>query len=210
MDDQYLKIAKHYEKCFQLHGDNHKGMDWPIADDVPKRYELMLQLIKESSTTIDLLDFGCGTAHMLDYLQQRASSNTNIRYAGADISAKFIEIAKKKFPEQEFYHVDLLKGKDYSLPIFDYIVMNGVFTEKRDLTFDEMWFFFRSLLSKVFSHAKKGVAFNVMSKAVDWERDDLFHLSTDLLIEYLTKNLSRNFILRNDYGLYEYTVYLYK
>ena len=56
----------------------------------------------------------------------------------------------------------------------------------------------------------KGVAFNVMSKAVDWEREDLFHLPADLLIDFLTKKLTRNFIIRNDYGLYEYTTYIYK
>ena len=48
-----------------------------------------------------------------------------------------------------------------------------------------------------------------MSKQVDWERDDLFHLPLDLLADYLTRNLSRHFVIRNDYGLYEYTVYVY-
>ncbi|MFT6034498.1 MAG: hypothetical protein ACI9XJ_000064 [Marivirga sp.] len=62
----------------------------------------------------------------------------------------------------------------------------------------------------LFSKIEKGMAFNVMSKAVDWERWDLFHLSTDVLIDFLAKEVSRNFIIRNDYGLYEYTVYIYK
>jgi hypothetical protein len=30
-----------------------------------------------------------------------------------------------------------------------------------------------------------------------------------LLAEFLTKDLTRNFIFRNDYGLYEYTAYVY-
>ena len=66
------------------------------------------------------------------------------------------------------------------------------------------------MILTIFEKVDKGMAFNVMSKAVDWERDDLFHLSTDVLIDFMVKNLSRNFIIRNDYGLYEYTVYLYK
>ena len=66
------------------------------------------------------------------------------------------------------------------------------------------------MLMRVFAKARKGVAFNVMSKSVDWERDDLFHLSADRLITFLTKSLSRHFIIRNDYGLYEYTTYVYK
>ena len=40
-------------------------------------------------------------------------------------------------------------------------------------------------------------------------RDDLFHLPLDLLAEFLDTLLSRHFVIRNDYGLYEYTVYVY-
>ena len=49
-----------------------------------------------------------------------------------------------------------------------------------------------------------------MSKHVDWEREDLFHLSFDELGSFLKEEISRNFTIRNDYGLYEYTVYIYK
>ena len=51
--------------------------------------------------------------------------------------------------------------------------MNGVFTEKRELTFEEMWDYFTQIITKVYSLCKKGVAFNVMSKQVDWERGGL-------------------------------------
>jgi hypothetical protein len=45
---------------------------------------------------------------------------------------------------------------------------------------------------------------------VDWERDDLFHVSFDVMAKFLTAELTRNFIFRQDYGLYEYTVYAYR
>jgi hypothetical protein len=49
-----------------------------------------------------------------------------------------------------------------------------------------------------------------MSKQVDWERDDLFYLSLDDLAKCLTSQVTRNFVIRNDYGLYEYTAYVYR
>ena len=73
-----------------------------------------------------------------------------------------------------------------------------------------MFEYFQKLIAATFAKANVGIAFNVMSKAVDWEREDLFHMPADLLIQFMAKKLSRNFIIRNDYGLYEYTVYLYK
>ncbi len=88
--------------------------------------------------------------------------------------------------------------------------MNGVFTEKTELTFHEMFDYFKQMIKTVFEKVRIGIAFNVMSKHVDWERDDLFHLPFDTLGAFLKEELSRHYIIRNDYGLYEYTVYLYK
>ena len=55
-----------------------------------------------------------------------------------------------------------------------------------------------------------GATYEVMSKNVEWERDDLFHLPHDLLSNFLCEKLTRNYVIRNDYGLYEYTVYIFK
>jgi hypothetical protein len=138
-----------------------------------------------------------------------ASGTTGVEYSGLDISQKFIDLSRDKFPSLEYYCGDLLND-DLDLPTFDYIVMNGVFTEKRELSFDEMFDYFKPMVTRAFDHAACGIAFNVMSSHVDWERDDLFHLPMDSLAEFLTKSLTRDFVIRNDYGLYEYTTYVYK
>ena len=50
-----------------------------------------------------------------------------------------------------------------------------------------------------------------MTKHVDWERDDLFHLPVRRpRRRSSTAEVSRNFVIRNDYGLYEYTAYVYR
>jgi len=207
MKKNYKEIVDHYEKCLITHGDNHLGVDWPNEDDALKRYKIMLEIVKDRTVSNTLLDFGCGTAHLLQYIIDNQIADIN--YSGLDISPLFVETARSKFPESTFYQIDLLEN-DAELPSFDYIILNGVFTEKRELSQEEMWAYFCLMISKVFEKCNKGIAFNVMSKNVDWERDDLFHLSLDTLTKFLCDKLSRNFIIRNDYGLYEYTVYLLK
>lgn len=211
MNKKYLtSIVKHYENCLDKYGDTHLGVDWPKVGDASKRYEVMLDITrfaKDKAGRINLLDFGCGAAHLYQFILD--NNLKNIEYSGLDVSEKFVALSRKKFKGTSFYCVDILDS-NLALPNFDYIIMNGVFTEKRELSFNEMWNYFCKMLVEVFKKANKGIAFNVMSKAVDWEREDLFHVSADLLIEFLTKNLTRNFIIRNDYGLYEYTVYLLK
>lgn len=205
----YKNIIKHYEDCFEKFGDNHLGVDWPNKKDVSTRYQIMLELIllKNEGNPCSLLDFGCGTAHLLEYIQKNKFDYIN--YSGLDLSEKFVNVCLKKFPNETFYCVDILADIK-SISSHDYVVMNGVFTEKRDLSFEQMWEYFKKMIEQIMPFVKKGLAFNVMSKNVDWERDDLFHVSLDLLSNYLCENITRNFVIRNDYGLYEYTVYIYK
>ncbi|MFH1457015.1 MAG: class I SAM-dependent methyltransferase [Patescibacteria group bacterium] len=207
MNQKYLDIVKHYENCLEKNGDTHLGVDWPNKKDADKRHQVMAGIIKTQSKKVNLLDFGCGTSHFYEYIQKKTKLKVN--YSGLDISQKFIDLSKKKYPQNKYYCLDLLKNSN-KLPEFDYIIMNGVFTEKRTLSQEEMWSFFCKMLKQVYKKTKTGVAFNVMSKHVDWERKDLFHVPFDKLAKFIISDFTRDFVFRNDYGLYEYTTYIYK
>lgn len=208
MTRKYLKIIRHYENCLEKFGDTHLGVDWPKVEDVDKRYQIMLELIPEYIIdNITLLDFGCGAAHFYDYLIRK--NRTTIKYSGLDLSEKFITLCKSKYPELPFICGDVLIDPNL-ISNFDYIIVNGVFTERRELNEEEMFDYFKSTIKILFEKCNHGIAFNVMTKHVDWEREDLFHLSFDKLASFLKSEISTNFIFRNDYGLYEYTTYIYK
>ncbi len=204
---KYRTIIDHYETCLARHGDSHLGVDWPNQRDADKRYGVMLDVIRENSCGLTLLDFGCGASHLYPYLQR--SRFAGLGYHGLDASPAFCALSRKKYPNVSYICLDVIAEPE-KFGEFDYVVMNGVFTEKRGLTFEEMFEYFKQVLRIVFPKTRRGLAFNVMSKAVDWERDDLFHLPVDRLISFMVQELSRHFVIRNDYGLYEYTVYLYK
>src|SRR4051812_5296272 len=101
MKKAYEDIVKHYEDCLEKHGDNHLGVDWPKQEDVGKRYKVMLDIVRmnEEKGSVSLLDFGCGTAHLLGYI--KANSIDNIHYSGLDISEKFVDVAKQKYPDND-------------------------------------------------------------------------------------------------------------
>jgi SAM-dependent methyltransferase len=204
----YHTIIDHYEECLARHGDSHLGVDWPNVADAETRYRVMLDVIRQPvGGAVALMDFGCGAAHLHEYLQRQERSD--VKYLGVDASPRFVELSRRKFPAVTFYCADVL-ADDVALPAVDYVVMNGVLTEKRGLPFDEMREYMFRLLTRVFSYARVGLAFNVMSQHVDWQRDDLFHVPYDLLAAFLKVNLSRHFAFRADYGLYEYTAYVYR
>ena len=207
IDQKHRAIIDHYEACLTRHGDSNLGVDWPNKQDAENRYGIMLQVVRENSAGMTLLDFGCGASHLYPYLQR--SQFAGLEYHGLDASPAFCELSRNKYPQIDYTCLDVLFAPE-ELREFDYVVMNGVFTEKRELSFEEMFEYFKQVMRVVFPKVRRGLAFNVMSKAVDWEREDLFHLPTDTLISFLTKELSRHIVIRNDYGLYEYTVYVYK
>ena len=208
MIKKYIDIVKHYESCLDMHGDSHLGVDWPRAQDVETRLRVMLDLLRDDrSEKVTLLDLGCGLSHLAEYLQKKEFKN--IEYSGLDLSEKFVKISKGKFPSHTYYCLDILTDSD-GLPEFDYIVMNGIFTQKRSLSFEEMFSFLRQMVKVAFSKCRKGLAFNVMSGNVDWERGEAFHLPFDRLADFLTSEVCRDFVFRHDYGLYEYTAYVYR
>lgn len=204
----YNCLYEHYDKCFEKYGDSHLGVDWPNKQDSITRMQIMLNLIQKNNTQkVHILDFGCGCGHLLEYIQEH---DLNIKYSGLDISQKFYSHCKTKFPNNKFYNLDVLKDEIDELPVFDYIILNGVFTEKRQLNDEQMFIFFSNILKTLFSKTKIGLAFNVMCPIVDFKRDDLFYLSYDTLGLFLKENLSRNYVINNNYKLWEYTTYVYK
>ena len=206
---RYRSIAAHYVACLERHGDNHFGVDWPNEEDADTRHRVMLEVIRPGTGAEPqrLLDFGCGASHLLEYI--RTTGRTDIDYSGLDIAQPFVELSQAKVPEARFWCLDVLTYDVSALPRFDYAVMNGVFTEKLELSYDEMFDFMSRTVARVFSLVEVGIAFNVMSKHVDWERADLFHVPFDEIAAFLLANVTRNIVLRADYGLYEYTVYAY-
>lgn len=224
MDSSYKKIASHYKQCFSEYGDTPQGYDWSNEKDMQTRYITMMKVIENFGEPTTLLDFGCGAGGFYKYIRPY----TLISYTGIDINKEAIEAAREKYLYLEkigftynnpnFGVLDIHNEEDWEafnnpkicLENYDYIIMNGVFTVRGNLSQNEMSCFLCDTLDKLWSKCNKGIAFNLMSNLVDWKRDDLYHVSMDEICQYLVDNFSRNFIVRNDYNLYEYTIYLYK
>lgn len=196
-------IVKHYEDCFEKHGDTCKGVDWPNEEDAAKRYKVMMEVYRPG-VLASILDYGCGLGGMVDWQHNRGLRFHS--YTGYDPSEKMIAACRAKYPDEVFTSNEKMLCDGMA----DYVIMNGLFTVKRTLTNLEMCELMHETLQKVWPLANVGIAFNVMSKSVDHERDDLFHMDMQDLSNYLCRHVSRNFVIRNDYGLYEYTIYVYK
>lgn len=203
----YLSIVRYCETLLEQHGDSHLGVGSRTQENAHIGFRVMLDLITTGTAKVSLLDFGCGLSHLYEYI--RAEGLDHIAYSGLDLSPRFLEVSRQKFPHLTYYDIDVLEEPD-RLPDFDYIVMNGIFNARLNMSYSDMFDYITNVLRAVFPKTRIGLAFTVMSKYVDWERDDLFHLPFDELATLLDDHLTRNFVIRHDYGRYEYTTYLYR
>jgi SAM-dependent methyltransferase len=205
---RYAGIIDAYEAYLARHGDCYLGVGWTRSQEhADLRYRVMLEAIRERGESVSLLDFGCGLSHLYEYM--RRTGVEGVRYHGLDLSPRMLEASRRKFPDLPYFEIDVLEDAA-ALPCFDYAVMNGVFTLKVDLSQEEMVEYLHAVVAAVFSRVRRGLAFNVMSVEVEWEREDLFHLPFDQLARFLASEISRHFVMRHDYGLYEYTTYVYR
>lgn len=209
--EDYKPIYEHYERTLEKYGPISRGMDWPSDSDLQTRFKVMLNLAAKDlaeGKQISILDLGCGAGLLLEYLQKNNLDKT-LNYYGIDISEKMISAAKLKFPNESFEVQDILQNP-LKHQKYDYIIMNGLLTEKLELSQDQMLNFAKAIIQNAYDAATYAIAFNVMSDHVSWKRDDLFHWPFDSLVEFLTLSCSRHIQLHMDYGLYEYTAYVYK
>lgn len=209
----YLSILDYYDGHLRRHGDTAAGAAWPNDQDRARRFEVMMGLFREPADTsqpLVICDLACGTGEFLRHLRDHRGGD--IRYIGADLSALALSHARRKFPDAEWVEIDVLKATDEQLESLrcDYLVANGLFTVRHDLSREAMWSFLTSTLDRLWPLVRRGLAFNVMSSIVDWQRDDLFHCSYDEIAGYLHQLAGRHLQIRADYGLYEFTAYAYK
>ena len=202
-------ISAACEEDLIKYGDNFRGVGYTKSpEEAAERYALMLGVVREERPPVTILDLGCGLGHLLDFIESHAD-HRHLRYVGLDISAKYLDAARARHRQHEFILMDVLED-DEQLPIFDYVVLNGVFNYRGPIERSDMLRYWQQLMMTAYRHCRVGMAFNVMSTLVDWERDDLFHLPFDAMAAYVGKHLSRHFVIRHDYQAYEYTTYVYR
>jgi SAM-dependent methyltransferase len=201
--DGWNVIVRHYEQCLARHSATPRGVDWPNGADLAARFGVMLELLAQTSGRPALLDLGCGPGLLLDYLAATGGVD-RVRYRGIDLSSAMIDAARVRWPMHEFECRDIVAAPLPEQSV-DIVIMNGVLTERISLSVEAMTAMAKSLVAAAFRIARVGIAFNVMNAHVDWERADLFHWRFDALADFLTREVSRHYAFRADYGLYEYT-----
>jgi SAM-dependent methyltransferase len=208
MRDDVLGLIGPFTKAIKEKGAIPQGVLWPNARDLANRFEVLLGAAGLGAATanspIRLLDLGCGPALLLDYLSAN-NALARVDYTGVDVAEVMIEHARARWPDERFELRDV-REQPFPDESFDFCIACGVFTTRFGNGYNTTVDLAKGTLAAVWNSVTTGLAFNVMSKHVDWERDDLFHWPLDEVMAFCKSALSRHVMLRLDYGLWEASV----
>ena len=205
MREDIERLGRFYGPALDAKEAIPEGVLWPNAPDLATRFEVLLQPAKfekySPENPVKLLDLGCGPGLLLDFLAENRLLD-RVDYTGVDVLAATIERARSRWPRHRFELRDV-RDNPFAIDQFDYCLICGAFTARFTNTYDQMHSLVQATLQAIWPSVTTGLGFNVMSKHVDWERDDLFHWPLDDITAFCKAKLSRHVSLRLDYGLWE-------
>lgn len=207
---------EYFEDLLEKHGDNYLALDW----NSPESQKLRFQVLKEifvygkKAANISVLDVGCGLGDLYGYFKAEGALHRHkIRYAGCDIAPKLIEAARRKYPDARFELKDILEER--AAEKFDYIFCCGVFnirTTDNESHLEHV----KSMLLRMYDMVNYGVAVNFLSEGAlpisdpeDLNSGRYYYFRPDEVVNFVRFICSR-YILRHDYHLGDFTVFLLK
>jgi SAM-dependent methyltransferase len=208
--EEASSLSRAIEESVRIHGVTPAAVWLDRHDPLPKgvrRCEALFRMI-QGGRKFSVLDVGCGPGFAVDFLHARYGKDA-VEYCGVDISAPLVEAARARLPATNFLHRDIVSDPLPALA-YDYAVLNGVLTAKFTLTHEQMEVLASNLLAAAWRSTRTALSFNVMSPYVDWKRDDLFLWPIERALDFCVSNLSRHCNVIADYGLYEYSVQVFR
>ncbi len=209
MDNVSKILREHYENTFLQHGATSSGVDW--GDNQTRldiRYKNMLSVIEPQPVNVpSILDVGCGYGGLLVYASGKGIA---LHYTGVDVAESMISWAQKSFSGGTFIAGDILELGMLQEKHFDYVVCNGILTQKLDVPGLVMDDFAHKLIRRMFELCEKGIAFNVMTTKVNYFANNLYYRNPSELLSWCISEITPYVRLDHAYPMFEYTMYLYR
>ena len=201
------ELERHYSAKFSLHGPCSEGVDWGSDEaNTALRYEKMLAITAGCpKPTPSLLDVGCGYGGL--YLHS-IKKNVTLDYSGIDAAESMIQWAKANIPSGQFIHGDMLEVQFDRK--FDYLVCNGILTQKLEVPTFQMDLFAGELIRRMFDLCNFGIALNMITTKVNYFSNNLYYRDPVEMLSWCLSEITAHVKLDHAYPLYEYTVYLYR
>lgn len=201
MDNILMMNKEYFCKRLSEEGDNIKAL-WSNRKSQVDRFEVLSQIGDLEGKS--LLDVGCGFGDFYGFLWDKGIKLDE--YIGLDISPKTVEVAKSKLPNATILCTDILDF--YADGQVDYSIASGIFCLPNDIWEDHVL----RVCKKMFDMSRIGIGVNFISvfSSNNGQREDSYYAEPYKVLKLLMRGISHKVILRHDYRLNDFTVFIYK
>jgi SAM-dependent methyltransferase len=196
-------VIEHYEDALRRKGPVAEGMDWADERSQRLRFAVLAGVCDLDGKRVH--ELGAGAGHFHDFLAERG---VRAEYSGSDVSPAMVEAARRLHPGVPFEVRDVLL--EPVADTYDVVLCSGVFNVMT-VTPESAWKeYVHAVLRRMFAMCTEAMAFNAMTDQVDFRSERLFYSSPGETADFCRRELSRHVVVRHDYPLFEYTVYVYR
>ena len=200
------EMARHYGERVKSFGTTAKAAGWRDMETQYLRFSQLFRIFEHDGTSFSLNDLGCGYGALLQAMPEVLAARVT-RYTGYDLSQEMVDTACEYCKNDERCHFicgnRIEKDADYTLASG---IFNHHFNTQR--TAWEKHIF--NTVSHMYKVSKKGIAFNIMSKYVDYVEDYIYYADPAEMLTFCLANWGRHVVLLHDYSLYECTILVRK
>lgn len=195
------RIEKLYTDNIEKFGIDSKSVGWNSPESQELRFKKLMSVVEEPEThPFSINELGCGYGELFRYCTDRLYKLS--RFNGYDISEKMLEAARQYINDERahYYKKPTIETKA------DYTITSGIFNVKFEHDKNSWEDYIKDTLKNMFEHSEKGISFNLLTKYVDFEAENLYYADPMYFFDFCKKELSRYVSLLHDYKLYEWTI----
>lgn len=194
-----LKTVEVFSESLRRHGQDYRALNWGSREGQENRFRVLCEIGLADGDS--LLDVGCGLGDLHAYLCRRGIA---AGYSGLDITPDMVASASRRFPEVQFRCGGLLEDFEAPADGFDYVFASGIFYLREERPFEHL----QASVARMFALARKGVAFNCLSRWGDANDGGSEYREDPLRCLEFCRSLTPWVVLRHDYHPGDFTLYL--
>ncbi|MDA7798285.1 class I SAM-dependent methyltransferase [Planktomarina temperata] len=185
------RIIRSYKEELEKHGPNHKALKWSQFGQDWRFKKIISCMCPSDGGDISVLDLGCGFGDLNEYLK---CSFDAYSYHGIDINEEFIDVAKRRYPNQSFKCCDIIETPP--IKKFQYSIISGLFNAPK---IEDKYGFMFNILDALYQHTKGKLIFNFNSTYNTGEDPNSNYYDPLKVLKYCIENLSTRVHLEHRY-----------
>ncbi|MBM7622839.1 methyltransferase domain-containing protein [Sporohalobacter salinus] len=197
----YNQLKNFYRKRYSHSDRSYRAVGWASKQKQHQRFKALIKnfdkkLLKKER----IVDFGCGLADLLPWLQKKGLA---AGYTGVDIMEEFLQENRKRFPEFEFINSESFFNNSQK---YGFIVASGVFTLSWGRNHRKQ---VKDMIKRLYNTSYHGFSFNMISSFYPKTKKNYYYFNPFEIGEFC-KSITKKLIIDCSYLSEDFTVTLFK